>query len=63
MCDDGWDENAIKVFCNNPYTEGEECCVMTEEQKEVICVGHGRDATCAITLSSSTQHHISIILK
>ena len=42
VCDDGWDENARRVFCKNPYTEGEECCVMTDIVKRAkgsdVCV-------------------------
>ena len=35
VCDDGWDEIAINVFCKDFYqqSEGEECCVMTDTVK------------------------------
>ena len=50
VCDDGWDENAIEVFCNNPYSKGEEC----KDKKLCLC---GEDTPCALALSSSFKWH------
>ena len=36
VCDDGWDKNAIEVFCNNPYTKGEKCYVCVVKMHLVL---------------------------